>query len=52
MKNRKQVKSTFKKLSLNKKSIVLFDRIKGGSEFNTILPSHQSLNRESCPQDL
>ncbi len=52
MKNIENTKLTLKKLSLNKNVIIQFDSIKGGSEFNTLLPSHQSLNQETCPQDL
>ena len=52
MKHAKNTKLTLKKLSLNKHVITQFHAVKGGSEFNTLLPSHQSLNQYSCPQDL
>ncbi len=52
MKHKKNTKLTLKKLLLNKSEIVQFDSIKGGSEFNTLLPSHQSLNQHTCPQDM
>lgn len=52
MKNTENTKLTLKKLLLNKNVITQFNSIKGGSEFNTLIPSHQSLNQITCPQDL
>lgn len=52
MKNTQKTRASIKKLTLNKKSIVLFDTLKGGTEFNTILLGHQSLNVFTCPQNL
>ncbi|QHI37360.1 hypothetical protein IMCC3317_27390 [Kordia antarctica] len=50
MKNTQKKRASIKKLTLNKKSIVLFDTLKGGTEFNTIY-SHQSLGEYTCAQD-
>ncbi|WP_298517203.1 hypothetical protein [uncultured Kordia sp.] len=52
MKHTKNTKLTLKKLSLNKHVIIQFDAVKGGSEFNTLLQGHQSLDQYTCPQDL
>jgi hypothetical protein len=52
MKNKQKTSTSIKKLSLNKKAIVFFNTLKGGTEFNTILPGHQSLDQFTCPQDL
>lgn len=52
MKHKKNTKLTLKKLSLNKNVIVQFNSIKGGTEFNTLIESHQSLGQFTCPQDM
>ena len=49
MKNSQKKLALLKKLALIKKSIVLFDTLKGGTEFNTIEPS-QSFDPQQCPQ--
>lgn len=48
MKNTQKMHASIKKLTLNKKSIVLFETLKGGTEFNTIEPS-QSFDPQQCP---
>ena len=52
MKHKKNTKLALKKLLLNKNAIVQFDAVKGGTEFNTLLLGHQSLNQHTCPQDM